>query len=198
NSTNDYTITGTFDSVIAGVGQFVKSGPGTLTISGPGGYTFSGSMTVNGGTVIASKPDATANGAIGNGNLTINSGARVIATGDNSLAGISTANAKTITVNSGAILTNMSTTTCKLNRLVLNGGTLAATSANPTSGNWALDFGVSTAGTTNSSLITGGNIALSQGTSTIFNVGTGDTLTVDSAIDHTTLSGDSGFTKNGN
>jgi fibronectin-binding autotransporter adhesin len=196
NSTNAYTLTGT-DGVIAGPGSFTKSGSGTLTLAGDAGNTFTGGLTVNEGTVVAAKADGTDYGATGNGSVTVNGGARIVATGTNSLAGISTASSKTLTLNAGAVVTNTGAASSRMNRVLLNGGVLGATLANAERGSWALDQGVATLGGGTASVITGGNLALSQIGGTIFNVLTGDTVDVFSALDATPFSADTGVIKNG-
>ena len=197
NSTNDYTFTNGLDSIIAGDGSFTKTGSGTLTVGGPGGYTFTGGLSVNGGTLVAAKPNGTAYGACGNGNVVVNNGGRIIANGDNSMLGLTTSAGKTITINAGGVVTNTGTSSGHLNRLVLNGGTLGANTPNATYGNWNLDQGVTTLGTANTSTILGGNVTLSQPGGTVFNVLASDTLSIYSALDRTAFGTDTGLIKNG-
>ena len=106
---------------------------------------------------------------------------------DNSFVGTaSTSASQTIVVNAGGTLTDTTGSTQHLSALVLNGGTVSATTANGTYGNWNFDQGVSTPGNGSTSYITGGNAALTQnvttagGTGTQFKVGNwpGDTLNV--------------------
>lgn len=197
NSINHYTFTGAEHAVIAGFGQIIKTGPGTLTIGGAGGNTFSGGLVVQQGTLVAAKPDGTSYGAAGIGNVEVASGARLVADGDNSLAGVLTASSRTLTIQAGATVTNTGTTSCKLNRVLLNGGVLGATAPNPERGSWALGQGVATLGGGSVSTIVGGNLALSQIGGTIFNVLMGDTVDIFSTIEHTPESPDTGLIKNG-
>ena len=76
---------------------------------------------------------------------------------------------------------------------MLNGGTLAAATANASYGNWNPDYGVSTLGSSNTSYISGGNLALTQAGGTVFNILAGDTVNVSAIIAHTTAGGDTGL-----
>jgi autotransporter-associated beta strand protein len=77
------------------------------------------------------------------------------------------------------------------------GGTLGASTANGTYGNWNFDYGVSTPGTGVSSSIAGGNAALSQAGGTVFNIRTNDLLTVSTALAHLPGVSDTGLVKTG-
>lgn len=167
-------------NVISGTGSITKLGTGTLTLTAQN--TFTGGTTVNQGVLYANAVNS-AYGAMGYGNVTVNNGGTILVGGDNSFVGGATSGTKTITINAGGTITNTANT-CHLNALVMNGGTLAAATANAAFGNWNLDCGVSTPGNGRSSSIAGGNAALTQTGGTVFNIGAGDTLTVSAALDH--------------
>jgi len=187
-------------NVISGTGGLVKNGFGILTLSGVAamGNTFTGGFMVNEGSVVTSKANGSTYGGAGNGNVVVNSGGTLRASGDNSLVGQTTSAAKSIRINAGGTVDSTGTTTCHLNALVLNGGTLTATTPNGTWGNWNLDNGVSTL--TNGSISTmgpDGNVTLGQVGGTVFNIGAGDTVNVSSVIAKTTSASDLGLIKSG-
>lgn len=179
----------------SGAGSLLKIGLGTVTLSGAN--NFSGGTTVNAGTIITQTPNGSANGALGAGNITVNSGGTILAIGDNSFVGGTSSSAKTITINTGGTITTDSGSG-HLNALVLNGGTLSATTARGDYGNWDLDQGVSTlGGTATTSTISGGNATLSQIGGTIFNVQGTDTLNVSTVLASTAFGTDLGLIKSG-
>ena len=185
----------TYAGVMSGNGAVTKAGGGTLTLSGENTYT--NGTTVNQGVLYANAGNS-AYGALGYGNVTVNNGGTILIGGANSFVGEVTSGGRTITINSGGTITN-SASTCHLNALVMNGGTLVAATANPSFGNWDIDYGVSTPGNGSSSSIAGGNAALTQVGGTVFNIGAGDTLTVSAALNHVSDYGigDTGLKKSG-
>ncbi|HEY4414673.1 MAG TPA: LamG-like jellyroll fold domain-containing protein, partial [Verrucomicrobiae bacterium] len=187
----------TISVTLQGAGSLIKTGSGTLTLSGSSANTFTGGLTVNAGTIIAGKPNGTAYGACGNGNVVVNSGGILTANGDNSLVGQTVSSAKSIRINAGGIVNNTATSSGHLNAIVLNGGTLSATAANSSYGNWNLDNGVSTPGNGSTSTISGGNVTLSQSGGSVFNVGANDSVIVSSILDHTANGADNGLIKTG-
>jgi autotransporter-associated beta strand protein len=188
-------------TTLTGTAGLTVEGAGFLTLTSVNTYT--GGTTVNSGTLFANAGN-TATGAVGLGDVTVNSGATITVGGDNSFVGGATTGANTITINAGGTISDTNQidgagigATCHLDALLLNGGTLSATYANPTWGNWNLDFEVSTPGNGSSSFISGGNAALTQAGGTIFNVGAIDTLTISAALAQTSDAGDNGFIKIG-
>lgn len=182
-----------FDVGLSGAGGLVKAGNGTLTLEVAN--TDTGGLTVNAGMVVGAAPNGTAYGSTGNGNLTVNDGGIMEASGDNSLVGQTTSASKTITINAGGMITNTATSSCHLNALVLNGGTLAADSANGTYGNWNFDYGVSTLGNTNVSYIGGGNASVSESGGANFKILAGDTVIVSTVLG--SVGSDNGLIKSG-
>jgi len=192
SSSLDQTISG----LISGAGTLTMFGPGKLTLTRVN--TFTGDATVNGGTIFANGPNAIP-GPLGNGNVTVNSGGTIVTGGDNSFGRSSNPASHVITINAGGEITTSTSSTCHLEPLVLNGGTLNATSPNTSYGSWNFDYGVSTPGTGNTSTISGGNAALTEAGGTVFNIGSGDTLNVSTALEHLTggAYGDTGVIKTG-
>ncbi len=158
-----------------------KNGPGTLALISWGNNFSGGPITVNAGTLQAYGGN-TGIGTLGNCNVNINSGATIFVGGANSYMGWGNHSGTTTTINSGGTL-DAGNTTCHMNAVMLNGGTMQAENASQW-GNFNLDWGVSTPGNGSSSAITGGNISVSQGGGTVFNIGSGDTLTISAVIDH--------------
>jgi alpha-galactosidase len=192
NSAGPTTISG----VISGSsGALTKTGSGTLTLTAQNSFT--GGTIVNGGTLQANGPNS-ANGAIGAGNVTVNNGV-ITTTGDNAFVGYTTSSGKAVQINAGGLIIQASSNTNHLNALVLNGGTLSATSASSAYGNWDLDFGMSTPGNGTTSYITGGNVALTEASETIFNIGANDTVSLSAAIQRVSNTGvtDTGLIKTG-
>ncbi len=179
--------------------SLTKAGAGNLTL---GGFsTYSGATIVNGGTLQTTAGNS-GNGAIGLSSLiVVNSGASIIVSGnDNSFVGFNNSPSRQIQINAGGLIEDGvggNTTQVLGSPLVLNGGTLASAAANPVWGSWDLQYGVSTPGNGTTSYITGGNLALYQLGGTVFNVGTGDSLIVSAAIDHTQNVPDYGLIKSG-
>ena len=191
NNTNKaYTIGG---SGITGPGSLIKSGPGTLTLTG--GNSYMGGTIVNGGTLVVAGPNSPS-GTIGSGNVTINTGV-INVSDDNSFVGYTTSSSRLVTIHAGGTLANPGSSSCHLNALVLDGGTLSATTANSSFGNWTLDYGVSTPGNGLTSVITGGNISLSQSGGTVFNIPGGDALILSSVLAHTSSGLDTPLIKQG-
>jgi autotransporter-associated beta strand protein len=160
-------------------------GSGGLNLYGSGlttlrqGNTYTGGTTVNGGTL-----QVAANQGI-KGNLTINSGATVLASGtDNTLQGVSTN-----TINSGGTLTGEGGNSTHLKSVILNGGTISSTGTVSGSGSdWGtfnFDNGVTTIGSSNTSVISAQNVALTQSGGTIFNVASGATNGIDLLVSGT-------------
>lgn len=199
NTNSAYTLQGA--GGIYGATGLTVNGPGKVTINNANGYT--GTTTVNGGTLQTSGGN-TPTGDIGLSSLiVVNSGATIAVSGsDNSFVGASTSGTRQIQINAGGLIVNAlsngaSNSTAHLNALVLNGGTLSSVASDTTYGSWNPDYGISTPGNGSTSYITGGNIALTQSGGVVFNVGTGDTLSVSSSIAHVTGSPDNGLIKQG-
>ena len=172
----------TLSGVLSSTGSLVKSGAGTLTLSGTNTYT--GGLTVNAGTLVAATANG-GNGAVGNGNITVNSGGTISVTTANGLWGFSQNLTHTLTINAGGTVNDVSSTG-NLSAVVMNGGTLSTTGiADTTYGNWDLNGGVSTLGNGSTSTISGGTVALTETGGTIFAIGAGDTLNVSSVVAHT-------------
>ena len=200
DGTNTPTITvnsttAIFQSVVTGTNGLIKAGLGTLQLNGFN--TISNGVTVNAGTLFANAPNG-GTGAVGDGDVTVNSSGTILVGGDNSFVGTNpSASTNVVTINAGGMITNAGSTTCHLLALVMNGGTLAAATSNPTWGNWNLDHGVFTPGSGRSSLIDGGNAALIQAGGSVFNIGANDTLTVSTVVAHCTSAADNGLIKTG-
>ena len=189
--------TATITALIVGTNGLTETGNGTLALTAENTYT--GGTTVNAGTLFADAGNTDA-GAVGYGNVTVNTGGTITVGGDNSFVGgarLQSLKTNTITINAGGTITNASSSTCHLHALVLNGGTLAANSANVSYGNWNLDYGVSTPGNGRSSFMAGGNAALSQIGGTVFNIGSNDILIVSTTFEHTAGASDYGLIKTG-
>ena len=197
NTSGNVTLTGAgagqIDKVLPGSGSLTKSGGGTWTLTAAN--TFTGGAFANGGVLAANGPNS-ASGTLGSGNVTVNNGGTITVGGDNALVGYTTSAAKTITINAGGLISTTSYAN-HLNALVMNGGTLSATSANGTSGNWNFDQGVSTPGAGLTSYITGGNALLCQTGGTVIDVGSGDTLNVSTSLAHIGALADTGLIKRG-
>ena len=178
--------------------SLTKTGDGALTVFNSNN-TFGGGTFVNAGTI---KVDGLANGgnplgALGGGNVTVNNNGIISVGAANSLVGYGASATKTITINSGGTITNPVGSVCHLNKLVMDGGVLNATTPEAAWGNWNFDQGVSTPGNGSSSLISGGNATLTQAGGTVFNIGADDTLTVTTELARTANSPDRGLIKSG-
>ena len=185
---------GSFASTIGGQGGVLLSG-GSLTLTAYNSYT--GGTTVNAGTLQTSA-GSTATGAIGDStSIAVNNGGVIAVGGNNSFVGSAISPSNTIQINSGGAIVNSGSSSNHLDALVLNGGTLSAVMANSSSGNWSFDQGVSTPGNALTSFISGGNAILYQVGGTVFNVGSGDTLTVSAVLAHLTGVSDTGLIKSG-
>ncbi|BCU79798.1 hypothetical protein llg_45130 [Luteolibacter sp. LG18] len=201
-SGRDLTLDGagaiTLSGVISGSGDLIKNGAGTATVTAQN--TFTGIVTVNAGTLRANGGNSSL-GSLGSASsLVVNNGGTIsVGTTDNGFTGSSSSAAKSVQINTGGLLTNTGSTTHHLNAIVMNGGTISATTANATYGNWNFDRGISTPGNGSTSTISGGNAALTQTGGTAFNVGTGDTLNVSTLLAHVTnaSTGDTGVVKSG-
>lgn len=162
---------GQMDQYITGSGSLTKNGSGTWTLTGVNTYT--GGTIVNAGTL-----GITQNSGITN-NLVINSGGTVsLSAQDNTLWGVTTN-----TINSGGILTQSASNATHMNAVVLNGGTIAS-QGSPTGsalywGSFILDKGVTTLGSSNTSVISAQNVALTQTGGTVFNIASGATNGID-------------------
>jgi autotransporter-associated beta strand protein len=183
------------NATLAGTQGFIKAGKGTLALTAEN--TITGGTTVNAGTLFADAGN-TASGAVGGGNVTVNNGGTISVGGDNSFVGGSPLDSSTITINTGGVIISTNGSSCHLSALLLNGGTLSATTWDDLYGNWNFDYGVSTPGNGSSSFITGGNAVLTQEGGTVFNVGASDTLTVSTVLEDTdNIRSDQGLIKNG-
>lgn len=174
-------------------GGLTKSGPGKLRLAGANNY--SGGTTVAAGTLETATPNGTAYGALGKGNVVVQSGGVIRTAGDNSIFGQTPVAGRTLTVQSGGLVRAGTTNASHLPRVLLQGGTLDAEQQNVNFGNWNLDFGVDASGAALTSAITGGNVLLSQTGGTEFAVGLDHILNVSSVIDHVSL--DTGLRKTG-
>jgi fibronectin-binding autotransporter adhesin len=192
-NTNGNTVT--FGTSLSGSGGFTKLGAGTLVLNVQNSMT--GAVNVNGGTVQTSILN-TPNGALGSASLVVvNSGAGITSTTNNTVVGTTPSGTAQLQINAGGIVAQTAGATCHLDAVVLNGGTLAANSANTTYGNWDLDYGVSTPGNGTTSYISGGNASLTQAGGTVFNVGASDTVVVSSVLAHVSGAGDHGLIQSG-
>ena len=88
------TLTGVLSNAADSTGSITKSGAGTVTLSGSNSNSYSGGTTVNAGTLVVG-----ANGALGSGTTTVNSG------GTLALTSTVTSIESALTVNSGGTLT---------------------------------------------------------------------------------------------
>ena len=152
----------TFAGIIGGTGGLIKDGASTQILTGTN--TFTGTVTVNNGTLAANGPNSI-NSALGSASsIVINNGGTITVGGDNSFTGglDPTGAGKFTQINAGGLLSNAGSSTNHLFHLVMNGGTLSATTANSYFGNWNFDYGVATLGNGSTSLITGGNATLTQ------------------------------------
>jgi len=181
---------------ISGAGNVTQDGGGTLTFST--NKTYTGTTTVNAGTLVADGTNS-ASGAIGTSTSIIVNNGGTISSGANSngMFGSGHSGSKTLTINSGGLVTMTTGITQHLSNLVLDGGTLSATTANATFGNWILNYGLSTPGNGNTSTMSGGNLALTQVGGTVFNIGAGDTLNVSSVLEDTTFFTETALVKSG-
>jgi fibronectin-binding autotransporter adhesin len=187
----------TISSTLAGSAGLIKSGTGKLTLSAASN-SFTGGTTVSSGTLAANGGN-NGSGALGTGNVTVNNGGTITTQGDNAFLGYTTSSGKAVQVNAGGLIIQASSNTCHLNALVLNGGTLSATTASTQYGNWDVDFGVSTPNNGTTSYITGGNLALTEAGGTIFNIAANDTINLSAAIQRVSNTGvtDTGLIKTG-
>ena len=176
-------------------GGLTMAGSGVLTLDATNTYT--GGTTVSGGTLFANGPNS-AHGALGDGNVTVKNGGTITVGGGNSFVGSQTSSAGTISIDAGGAIVNSGSSTNHLDVLLLDGGTLSATTDNPTFGNWNFDLGVVTPGNGSTSYISGGNAALTQAGGTVFNIGSGDTAIVATMLAKTTNAADTGLIKQGN
>ncbi|MEI8036933.1 MAG: autotransporter-associated beta strand repeat-containing protein [Verrucomicrobiota bacterium] len=170
------------------------TGAFTLTKNGTGAIQFNGSVAgpviVNAGTVYANA----ANAFIGS-LLTINNGGTVVS---NTISG---GNFSPLRINAGGIMTTADGNTSDFQAITLDGGTIttgAGGSFSATYGSWNFNKTVSTAGSGNTSTISGaGSGTVGQTGGTIFNVLTGDTLNVSLSLNHFAARGDTGLIKQG-
>jgi len=183
NSTGNTTVVGS----LSGNGTLTLNGTGVVDIGGGNTSTnnnFSGTVTINAGTLIGDGSNS-AYGALGNGTtITVNSGGTLKA-GVNSNGLIGTAQAATIILNSGSVMTTGSnSTTDTLGRLTLNGGTLAGQGAALTGdavtyGTWYLTQNVTV---TANSTISAAGVTLHQSGGTNFNIASGNQLLVNGTL----------------
>lgn len=96
NITAASTTSHTFSGVIAGLRGITKLGDGTLTLSGNSANTYSGATVVSAGVLELNK--TTGNAIIGN--LTVNSGAKLLLSGSNQVA---SSGGQTVTLSGGTI-----------------------------------------------------------------------------------------------
>jgi autotransporter-associated beta strand protein len=174
--------------VVAGTAGLTLTGPGNLIMGGSAANTFTGTVNVNSGTLTTAVGNI-ANSTLGSATtININNGGTIItgtASTYNSLIGNTGGTAHTIHVNTGGLLTDTFAQSNHLNSLILDGGTVSSTGGfENTFANWNFDGGVSTAGDGKTSYIIGGNAALTENTlgGTQFNIGTGDTLYMSTAL----------------
>ena len=201
DGTNTPTVTvnndiATFTSAINGTNGLVKNGPGVLVLNAVN--TLTNTVSVNGGTLVVNA---------GNGNpstlsgvsIVVNSGGTIqMGTNNNAFVGSNpAANTNRITINTGGLVMNTNGTTCHLLNVVLDGGTLAATTPYVTWGNWNFDLGVTTLGDGKTSHISGGDAALLQVGGSVFNILATDTVIVSTVLEHCTSAADNGLVKTG-
>jgi len=190
----DVTIGGSGDIALGSVtgsgASLTKAGTGLVSTSSAFGFT--GTFTVDEGTweILAG---ATLASCL---ETHINDGGTLRTVGDNKTFGFVGAPEDKITLHEGGTLTTASSST-HMGTLVFDGGTLSAETLRADWGNYNLDQTVSTSGAGKTSLITGGNITLSQAGGTIFDIAAGDTLVIASKIDGDTGATDQGLIKNG-
>ena len=163
------TVSGAMQDLSGAPGYMIKTGGGTMTMTA--NNTYSNGTTVSGGTLILDNTStSTAYILAANSNLTI-TGATVSLRGNKANA-IYDAVGGTVTINSGGVLSADSTSNNahNLNTVLLNGGTLANTTA-PLSGNgnYLLNNTVTTTGDSN---LISARVNLTNATHT-FTVGTG-------------------------
>ena len=189
--------------------NFVKDGPGTQSLSADGAdlgnqsyITYTGTTTVNGGTLITDPLKNFRHSTLWNSSsIVVNNGGTIqVGTQFNSFVGFEPSAGQNIYINSGGTIINTTgvNNANGLSHLIMDGGELKVTGASDTLyGNWLLDYGVSTPGTSGStSSISGGTAALAQTGGTVFDIGIGDTLNVSAALIHT-VGADTGLTKTG-
>jgi autotransporter-associated beta strand protein len=116
----------TLDSVISGTGSLSKTGSGTLTLTDAN--TYSGTTTINAGTLeLAGASGGTQLWTSGKltGDITVNNGATLLLSRNNSFGDFSTSSSPQITINAGGVVTNTDRFNTLVN-LTLAGGTLSA------------------------------------------------------------------------
>jgi autotransporter-associated beta strand protein len=205
----------TYLGTITGAGAFVKSGTGSLVLSSAttanlSGFnvpvsssSFSGDITINGGTLTAAAVSASigTNGVLGQASnartITVNAGGTLNFLTSNVFGQFYATSVPTLVIN-GGVVTNTAppgfpvpVVNNALNNVVLNGGTLTATTgeSNASGGYGSWDINGMITSTGNSLISTGdpvyGNVMLSNNgvnaVSTTFNVQSG-TLTVSARL----------------
>jgi autotransporter-associated beta strand protein len=143
----------TYSGMINGAGNLIKMGTGTLNINSA--VAFTGSTVVSQGVLQLSQPNIIYNGQLGLytcSSISINSGAEILVSNYNSLAGYGQP-AVPLTIGSGALLTMANgITSATSGPLAINGGTLASGAPNSQWGSWSLTYDVTANGATTSVL----------------------------------------------
>jgi len=156
--------------------SLTKIGSNTVTLTA--GSSYSGGTFVNEGTLAAQGPNDSTS-SLGTGDITINSGGTIRVESSNAMG---YASGRTLTINSGGVLTNNGTASQQLNAVLLNGGTIAGSASGGDAaiyGSYAIPYGVATGGSSDTSVISAPNIVLTQQGGTVFNIASGATNGID-------------------
>ena len=112
---------GTIAAAIQGSSSITKSGDGTVTLSNTNGNnSYTGGTTVSGGTLILQGTN-NAKSSVGTGDVTINSGAAIVAQSHNVFGGGAASNIPNVIINGGSLTPNQY---LHMKSLEINGGTV--------------------------------------------------------------------------